>query len=78
MNLREALKLHRFEVMKKRGLLRQKPPVDYQRLNHYAHERYMSRVEKQNERLIAAVEKISNKQAEPVVDAVADSGNPSY
>ena len=68
MNLREALKLHRFEVMKKRGLLRSKPPVDYQRLNHFAYERHMSRVAKQNERLIAAVEKIANKQAEP--DAV--------
>lgn len=67
MNLKEALKLHRFEGMKRRGLPHQKPPVDYQRLNYYAYERYMTRIEKQNERLISAVEKIANKQAEPVV-----------
>ena len=64
MNLREALKLNRFEIMRRRGLPRPKPPVDYQRLNYHAYERYMSRIEKQNERLIAAVEKIANKQVD--------------
>jgi hypothetical protein len=68
MNLREALKLHRFEILKRRGLPRPKPPVDYNRLNYYAYAHYTSRFEKQNERLVAAVEKIADKQAEPVID----------
>jgi hypothetical protein len=66
MNLKEALKLHRFEIMKRRGLPPPKPQVDYERLNYYAFERHITRIDEQNERMIAAVEKISNKQAEPV------------
>jgi hypothetical protein len=73
MNLKEALKLHRFEVMKRRGLLRKDPQINYQRLNYHAYERHVSLIEKQNERMIAAVEKISNKQAEPAVDRAVTS-----
>jgi hypothetical protein len=68
MNLKEALKLRRFEIMKRRGLPPPKPSVDYERLNYYAFERHITRVEKQNERMIEAVEKIANKQADPVAE----------
>ena len=73
MNLRETIKLHRLQVMKRHGRPLPKPPVDYQRLNHLAYECNMTFVRKQNERLIAAVEKIANKKAEPVAMVPPDT-----
>jgi Neuraminidase (sialidase) len=64
MNLREAIKLNQFAVMRRRGLRVKDPQIDYQRLNYHAYERYMSRIEKQNERLIETVESLK-KQTKP-------------